>query len=49
MSDFIPTLSQVWNPSGGNGHGTVLARAVSSDTPRLLIAAHRFYPASKKS
>ncbi|HXI71206.1 MAG TPA: hypothetical protein VNN22_12690 [Verrucomicrobiae bacterium] len=49
MKNPIPSETPEWNPSGGNGHGTVLARAVSSDTPRLLIAAIRFYSNSKSS
>jgi hypothetical protein len=43
MSKMIPLEILVRKPSGGNVHGTVWAREISSGTPRLLIAAILFY------
>jgi hypothetical protein len=43
MNPLIQTKNPVRSQSGGNGHGIVLAREVSSDTPRLLIAATRLF------
>jgi ABC-type uncharacterized transport system ATPase subunit len=43
MSNPIPTEIPVRNLSGGNVHRTVLARELSSGTPRLLIADTRIF------
>jgi hypothetical protein len=43
MKNPVPNKTPVRNPFGGNGHRTVWARLISSGTPRLRIAATRFF------